>query len=111
MNEWVQLEQTCKDCTACGLCQGRTNMVFGVGKKDVVIDNLRIKYYGRFGVSMCANDNTTITNCEFGFIGGAIHGGTTRLGNGIQAWDGAVGHKVENCWLYQVSQVPERVLL
>ena len=33
MNDWAQLEQTCMDCTACGLCQGRTNVVFGVGKK------------------------------------------------------------------------------
>ena len=33
MNEWEALEQACKNCTACGLCSGRTNVVFGVGKK------------------------------------------------------------------------------
>ena len=34
MSSWAELEQACKECTACGLCQGRTNVVFGVGKKD-----------------------------------------------------------------------------
>ena len=33
MNDWDTLEQNCKECTDCGLCQGRTNLVFGVGKK------------------------------------------------------------------------------
>lgn len=33
MYEWAELEKTCKGCTACSLCQGRTNVVFGVGKK------------------------------------------------------------------------------
>ncbi len=32
-----QLENECKSCTKCGLCEGRTNLVFGVGKKDADI--------------------------------------------------------------------------
>ena len=32
-----ELEVKCKNCTACELCQGRTNLVFGVGKKDADI--------------------------------------------------------------------------
>lgn len=32
-----QLETECKSCTKCGLCEGRTNLVFGVGKKDADI--------------------------------------------------------------------------
>ena len=31
MQDWAQLEACCKNCTACGLCQTRKNMVFGVG--------------------------------------------------------------------------------
>lgn len=82
---------------------GLNKAAFSVSRTDnVTIDNIRVKYIGRFGVDIGTSDYTIITNCEFGFIGGAIHGGTTRLGNGIQAWDGAVGHKVENCWLYQI---------
>lgn len=34
MLDWKELEQTCHSCSKCGLCQGRTNMVFGVGPKD-----------------------------------------------------------------------------
>lgn len=37
MNEWDSLEQACMQCTSCGLCNGRTNVVFGVGKKNADI--------------------------------------------------------------------------
>ncbi len=74
---------------------------FSIGKDNVVLDNLRIKYYGRFGVSMCDNDNTKITNCEFGFIGGAIQSGTVRYGNAIQQWNSTDKQLIENCWIYQ----------
>ena len=32
-----ELEIICKICTKCDLCEGRTNLVFGVGKKDADI--------------------------------------------------------------------------
>ncbi|MDE5974489.1 MAG: uracil-DNA glycosylase [Eubacterium sp.] len=32
-----ELEVKCKSCTACGLCEGRTNLVFGQGKKNADI--------------------------------------------------------------------------
>ena len=32
-----ELETKCKDCTNCDLCEGRTNLVFGIGKKDADI--------------------------------------------------------------------------
>lgn len=32
-----ELEIKCKNCTKCDLCEGRTNLVFGVGKKDTDI--------------------------------------------------------------------------
>ncbi len=32
-----ELEMKCKSCTNCELCQGRTNLVFGIGKKDADI--------------------------------------------------------------------------
>ena len=37
MLDWNELEQTCLNCTRCGLCQTRTNVVFGVGKRDADI--------------------------------------------------------------------------
>ncbi len=32
-----ELEEVCKNCTKCELCSGRTNLVFGKGKKDAEI--------------------------------------------------------------------------
>ena len=32
--DWNTLEQTCKACTVCGLCEGRHNVVFGVGNRE-----------------------------------------------------------------------------
>lgn len=82
---------------------GLNKAVFSVSSaSDVTIDNLRIKYSGRFGIDMYRCDNSIITNCEIGFIGGAIQSGSTRLGNGIQVWNGVVGHEVSNCWIYQI---------
>lgn len=37
MLDWNQLEQTCKNCTRCGLYETRHNVVFGVGPRDADI--------------------------------------------------------------------------
>ncbi len=34
MLPWEELERTCHDCTACGLCERRHNVVFGVGPRN-----------------------------------------------------------------------------
>lgn len=75
---------------------------FTVNFDSVVIDNLKIKYFGSFGISLGGCNHTMITNCELGFIGGALQNETTRYGNAIQQWNGGVGHLVENCWVYQI---------
>ncbi len=38
MHRWEALQQECQNCTRCGLCQTRTNVVFGVGnpKADIM---------------------------------------------------------------------------
>ena len=69
---------------------------------DVTIDNLRFKYTGFMGINMRDADNSVITNCEIGFVGGCIQSGTLRYGNGIQMWNEVDGHRIENCWVYQV---------
>ena len=33
MYDWDELEQKCAACSRCGLCRGRTNVVFGVGDR------------------------------------------------------------------------------
>ena len=37
MRNWEELEKSCFGCTQCSLCQTRTNVVFGVGKRDADI--------------------------------------------------------------------------
>ena len=32
--EWKELQKTCETCTRCGLCETRTNVVFGVGNRE-----------------------------------------------------------------------------
>jgi DNA polymerase len=34
MGAWEELESACAGCTACSLCRGRHNVVFGVGQRD-----------------------------------------------------------------------------
>ena len=34
MMDWENLKQTCYGCTRCGLCEGRHNVVFGVGNRE-----------------------------------------------------------------------------
>ena len=37
MLSWKELEKKCMSCTACDLCQGRRNVVFGVGNRNADI--------------------------------------------------------------------------
>lgn len=37
MLDWNELTEQCYSCSKCGLCQTRTNVVFGVGNKDADI--------------------------------------------------------------------------
>lgn len=37
MLDWNELKQTCNDCSKCGLCKTRHNVVFGVGPEDADI--------------------------------------------------------------------------
>lgn len=34
MQDWTELENSCYNCTKCGLCETRNNVVFGVGPRD-----------------------------------------------------------------------------
>lgn len=37
MMEWTELQQACANCTRCGLCETRRNVVFGVGPESADI--------------------------------------------------------------------------
>ena len=37
MYDWKELKTVCTDCTKCGLCETRHNVVFGIGREDADI--------------------------------------------------------------------------
>ena len=37
MYDWTGLKTVCNDCTKCGLCETRHNVVFGIGREDADI--------------------------------------------------------------------------
>ncbi len=77
------------------------------GNANVTIDNLCIKY-SAFGISTGTIKNFTVTNCEFGWIGGNVQsyetrkGEATRYGNAIEVYGGCDGYTVDNCYFYQI---------
>ena len=96
----------------------RRNM-FTVGEnKDVRIDNLCLKYIGCHAIGAGGNcvEGLHVSNCEIGWIGGAIQhyfgtdpnypqggrGTVTRYGNGVEIYGGCSDYVVENCYIYQV---------
>ncbi len=77
--------------------------------KDVIIDNLCLKYSGFYGISLNNHENVLIRNCEIGWIGGSItryYGWgrgeePTRLGNGVELYGSCDGFYIDNCYVYQ----------
>lgn len=91
---------------------------FRVGSdRNVVIDNLCIKYVGHHAISAGGHVvGLHVTNCEIGWIGGTIQhylgtdpnfpeggrGSVTRFGNAIEIYGGCEDYLVQNCYIYQV---------
>ena len=71
---------------------------------DITIDNICMKYCGGGGIAHCAggNYNTTITNCEIGWIGGDFLGddNSVRGGNCIGVWADQKNTYIANNWVY-----------
>jgi len=93
--------------------------MFRVGSNaDVTIDNLCLKYIGTHAISAggaCVK-GLHVSNCEIGWVGGAIQhysgtdpnypqggrGTVTRYGNGVEIYGGCDDYIVSNCYLYQI---------
>lgn len=69
--------------------------------KNVVVDNLCLRYSGAFGVAFRSCSNITVTNCEVGYIGGSLQNASTRYGNGIELNGKVNGATIKNNWIYQ----------
>ena len=93
----------------------RINGIRLVGRHDITIDNLCIKYVGAHGIG--GGDyitGLTVTNCEFGWIGGSIQnfnsnasnperrGVVTRFGNAIEIYGGCKDYIANDNYIYEV---------
>lgn len=86
---------------------GTRRSIFQLSRKvkNVVIDNICMKYVGNFCVQAIGdNANVTVTNCEMGWVGGSLQedGKESRYGNAVQFWDSANNITCDHNWVYQV---------
>lgn len=79
-------------------------------KSGVTVDNLAIKFVGNHGIGAGTVTDLTVTNCEIGWIGGAIQhyntsnanaGRVTRFGNGVEIYGGLYNYTIDNCYVYE----------
>ncbi len=76
--------------------------------KNVVIDNLAMKFTGAHAVGFGTCENVTVTNCVFSWLGGSVltyrtaDGPATNYGNAVQVYGGCDGYYVKNNWMYQI---------
>ena len=92
----------------------RINGIRVSGKSDVTVDNLCIKHVGAHGVGAGGfTKGLTVTNCEFGWIGGSIQyyhanrdnpkllGRIVRYGNAVEIYGGCKDYTVCNNYIYE----------
>lgn len=79
-------------------------------KSNVTIDNLCVLHSARHGIGAGSCVNLVITNCEIGWIGGALFGVHTqpngvivfgRFGNGVEVYGSCDNFVIDNCYVYQ----------
>ncbi len=95
----------------------RRNMITVSDNKNVTIDNLCLKYIGCHAIGAGGHViGLHVSNCEIGWIGGAIQhyagtdpnyvegmrGSVTRYGNGVEIYGGCEDYIVENCYIYEI---------
>ncbi len=85
-------------------------LMFMHGSENVVVDNICFKYCSGFAISAPdVKGNISITNCEFGYLGGLwlnLNEKTLRFGNAVEFWAGIPDLCIENIlvknnWFYQ----------
>ncbi len=96
----------------------RRHMIYVRQNDHVTVDNLCLKYIGTHAVSASGTHRVglTVTNCEIGWIGGAIQnyvgndpnfpeggrGKVIRFGNGVEIYGGCEDYTVSNCYFYEI---------
>ena len=81
--------------------------IFDGAPKNVIIDNLSLKFTGGHGIGFGTTANVTVTNCVFSWLGGSVlklndNGSAVNYGNAVEIYGGCDGYYVENNWMYQI---------
>ncbi len=77
-------------------------------KKDLVFDNLYIKFVGAHGIAgLGGRENVTVQNCLFCYLGGSILDGhlgkrVSGFGNAVEVYGSCDGYYVNGNWIYQI---------
>ncbi|MBO7520071.1 MAG: hypothetical protein J6T73_04760, partial [Clostridia bacterium] len=80
---------------------GQRNYVMRV-RSNAIVDNICVKYTGGHGIVMpTGTENSKVTNCEVGFIGGSKHTSSSRFGNGVELQLGVKHIELSNNYVYQ----------
>ncbi len=85
-------------------CALRNHVVNQIGRSYITYENLAIKYGAAHGFGGGNTSNITIRNCEISWIGGGDlnMNGQIRFGNGIEFWNNASSHLVENNKIWEI---------
>ncbi len=81
--------------------------IFDGSPKNIIIDNLSLKFTGGHGIGFGTTENVTVTNCVFSWLGGSVlkineDKRATNYGNAVEIYGGCDGYLVENNWMYQI---------
>ena len=73
-------------------------------RKNVIIENLHLKYSANHGVSVQNVENITVRWCDISYMGGALVWGMDayRLGNGVQLWGNGRNLLIEGNRIWQM---------
>ncbi|MGI5923617.1 MAG: right-handed parallel beta-helix repeat-containing protein [Lentisphaeria bacterium] len=85
----------------------RGHVVNHGGRKNILFENLAIRYGASHGFGGGSSERITIRGCDLYYIGGAHQftrpdGKPVRFGNGIEFWGDAKDNLVENCRLWEI---------
>jgi len=85
-------------------CALRNHIVDQMGRSFITYENLAIKYGAAHGFGGGNTSDITIRNCEISWIGGGDLNmdGQIRFGNGIEFWNNASNHLVENNKIWEI---------
>ena len=87
---------------------GEKTDIFDGTPKNVIIDNLAMKFTGAHAVGFGNSENITVTNCVFSWLGGSVLTAPTatssavNYGNAVEIYGSCDGYYVENNWTYQI---------